>query len=66
MCGIVSVFGSVAIAHEKMFKDMLVFDQVRGHHSTGVAAVAKNNPNPDVAKVVGVPKSCLIRLISAS
>lgn len=53
MCGIVSVFGSVAIPHEKMFKDMLVFDQVRGHHSTGVAAVAKNNPNPDVAKVVG-------------
>lgn len=34
---------------------MLVFDQVRGEHSTGVAFVPKNDATPTVVKAVGTP-----------
>lgn len=53
MCGIVTAFGAISLNHEKMFRDMLVFDQVRGHHSTGVAFVAKGSDTCNVAKAVG-------------
>lgn len=53
MCGIVCAFGAITVAHEKMFKDMLVFDQVRGHHSTGAAFVSKVDDTVRVAKAVG-------------
>lgn len=53
MCGIVGAFGAVGGDHEKVFRDMLVFDQVRGEHSTGVAVVSRANPSPKIAKAVG-------------
>lgn len=55
MCGIVAAFGAVGADHEKVFKEMLIFDQVRGHHSTGVAVVSRNDPSPKVVKAVGTP-----------
>lgn len=57
MCGIVAVFGNISVAHEKVFKNMLVFDQVRGEHSTGICAVTKNDNEPEVVKVVGTPEN---------
>ena len=39
MCGIVGVMGDIAWKDEKIFKELLIVDTVRGPHSTGVAAV---------------------------
>jgi hypothetical protein len=39
MCGIVGIGGSISTPEEKMLKDMLVFDTVRGPHSTGTAFI---------------------------
>jgi len=40
MCGLVGVAGNIIPADEKVFKDMLVMDSLRGHHSVGVARVS--------------------------
>lgn len=41
MCGIVGLYGEkITFAHEKMFKDLLRMDTIRGAHSTGVYVVA--------------------------
>lgn len=55
MCGIVAVFGAIGVDHERAFKNMLVFDQVRGEHSTGAAFVHRTNVSPIVAKTTGGP-----------
>lgn len=55
MCGIVAVFGNVTVNAEKAFKDMLIFDQVRGDHSTGMASVPKSTAGPIIAKAIGAP-----------
>lgn len=34
---------------------MLIFDQVRGHHSTGIAVIPRNDDTPTVVKAVGAP-----------
>lgn len=39
MCGLVGVAGAIETKHEKVFKDLLAFDVVRGPHSTGIAAI---------------------------
>lgn len=39
MCGLVGIAGNIIGSHKKMFRDMLVFDQVRGFDSTGFALV---------------------------
>lgn len=39
MCGLVGVLGNITPKIEKVFKDMLVFDSVRGPDSTGVLFV---------------------------
>lgn len=39
MCGIVGVAGNTYASHMKAFRDMLIFDQVRGLDSTGVVAI---------------------------
>lgn len=57
MCGIVAVFGQVNTNVEKAFKNMLVFDQVRGEHSTGTAFVPKGTNTPTVVKAVGTPEN---------
>ena len=53
MCGIVGAAGLLLPVHDKVFRDLLVFDSIRGEDSTGVLAVAGNAPI--VSKVVGDP-----------
>jgi predicted glutamine amidotransferase len=40
MCGIVGVAGKIGANEDKVFKNLLYMDELRGPHSTGVAAVA--------------------------
>lgn len=42
MCGIVGMFGFNSVKRDKVFKDMLQMDVVRGPHSTGVAFISSN------------------------
>lgn len=55
MCGLVGVAGDIRQAEKKMFRDMLIFDQVRGFDSTGIASVALGTrpEGPSVYKEVG-------------
>lgn len=59
MCGLVGMAGNIMSNEKKMFRDMLIFDQVRGFDSTGVAVIKgitdKNNKRFDVDKEVGTP-----------
>lgn len=41
--------------HDKVLKQLLILDALRGEDSTGVAAVTKGNPVVNVAKQVGNP-----------
>lgn len=43
MCGLVGVAGNLFMQERKAFKQLLVLDEMRGHHSTGIAAVNKKN-----------------------
>lgn len=55
MCGIVGMAGNLNTKHNKMFRDMLVFDTVRGSDSTGVAFRGVGlNGEVQVVKTVGV------------
>ena len=55
MCGIVGVAGNTFQRDMKIFRDMLIFDQVRGFDSTGVCAVAHNKNTPVVEKDLDGP-----------
>lgn len=57
MCGHVGVFGAVSVKHEKMFKELLWIDALRGKDSTGVASVTRHNlEQVHIAKQVGGPE----------
>lgn len=53
MCGLVGMVGKITAIHEKVFKDMLCFDVVRGPHSTGVVGVSDTGN-------MGYTKACLL------
>lgn len=58
MCGIVGLAGNTNTKHNKMFRDMLIFDIVRGVDSTGVLSVPliyEGSKGPKVEKKVGLP-----------
>lgn len=56
MCGIVGMAGNLFAPHNKMFRDMLIFDTVRGQDSTGVLRVPLGlNADVDIYKDVGLP-----------
>lgn len=56
MCGIVGVAGAITNREKKAFQDMLIFSQVRGEHSTGVASVAAGNTGQTfMCKTLGRP-----------
>lgn len=61
MCGLVGMAGNIMSNEKKMFKDMLIFDQVRGMDSTGIALIKgtanKNGKRFDVDKEVGPPSN---------
>lgn len=54
MCGIIGCAGLLLPVHEKAFRDLLVFDSIRGEDSTGVLSVAGNG-EAITSKVVGDP-----------
>lgn len=41
MCGLVGLAGEITFKEEKVFKDLLLLDAIRGKHSTGVASLHK-------------------------
>lgn len=55
MCGHVGVAGLITHREERIFKQGLIVDSLRGEHSTGVLAVYKGNNAPAIAKQVGNP-----------
>ena len=54
MCGLVGVAGWIGVKEEKVFKNMLILDSLRGDDSTGIASVLSNN-EVEVAKELGDP-----------
>ena len=57
MCGLVGVAGDIHLqTHGKMFRDMLIFDTVRGMDSTGIATVGLGTGGkPAIQKDLGGP-----------
>lgn len=54
MCGIVGVAGNITPKMDKVFKNLLIMDSVRGIDSTGIASVSKGG-DVIVSKQVGNP-----------
>ena len=58
MCGLVGAIGRLGPTEKKMFRDMLVLDQVRGFDSTGVVLVPYvANDSPVILKDVGAAQN---------
>ena len=58
MCGHVGCLGNINEAEKKMFRDMLIFDQVRGFDSTGVVIVPyATNLEPKIVKDLGAAQN---------
>lgn len=55
MCGIVGMAGKIQHSEREAFEDMLIFSQVRGPHSTGVASVARHDGDTRLVKALGRP-----------
>lgn len=76
MCGIVGMMGSIFTPEEKMFKELLIIDQLRGAHSTGIASVQRptsiwrkgkevsTEPSIKIAKELGSPNEGLLNSAS--
>ena len=60
MCGIVAVFGKVGVIEEKIFCDLLQVDVLRGHDSTGIAAIRLDG-SAKVMKDTVLPTDFLMR-----
>lgn len=59
MCGIVSVFGNISVQLENVFKQMLIVDQLRGAHSTGMFSAGRHVDNVKIAKALGTPEALM-------
>lgn len=64
MCGLVGMMGDINAREKKMFRDMLVFDAVRGFDSTGIVTIqsehianTKNTPPIYMTKDLGAPQN---------
>ena len=56
MCGLISVIGKISTKEEKIFKQGLIVDVLRGEHSTGIAATKRGKDGETlIAKQVGNP-----------
>lgn len=55
MCGLVGIAGDLNASHEKIMKDLLILDSLRGIDSTGVCYVSKHNDDVKIAKQIGNP-----------
>lgn len=57
MCGLVGVAGEIGLTEEKVFKQLLYVDGLRGMHSTGVMAVDKLTGDTNVWKSKDSPEN---------
>lgn len=55
MCGLVGCAGNLNGKHDKVLKQLLVLDALRGEDSTGIAAIQKHTNDVRVAKQLGNP-----------
>lgn len=56
MCGLISIIGKISIKEERIFKQGLIVDSLRGDHSTGIAATKRGKDGETrIAKQVGNP-----------
>lgn len=56
MCGIVGMAGQIQNREKDAFQDLLIYSQVRGPHSTGVASVSRSaDMDTKMAKAIGRP-----------
>jgi predicted glutamine amidotransferase len=55
VCGHVGVAGDLQFKHDKVLKQLLILDSMRGEDSTGIAAVQKIEGTVRVAKQLGDP-----------
>lgn len=55
MCGLVGCAGNLTGKHDKVIKQLLVLDSLRGEDSTGIAAIQKFTGDVRVAKQLGNP-----------
>ena len=55
MCGIVGIAGEITTDLKKVFMQMLIVDQLRGDHSTGVLSVKNTDNQTKITKVLGGP-----------
>lgn len=55
MCGLVGVAGNTNLKVNKVFRNLLLFDQLRGFDSTGVGVVGVKDDKMVVEKEVGIP-----------
>lgn len=53
MCGLVGVAGTISAKDEKVFKNLLVLDQLRGEHSTGILSVTSTYSTEVLKKMGG-------------
>lgn len=60
MCGLVGVAGNITQKQEKVFRELLQIDTIRGPHSTGVAAIDFKGV-PSVVKEAVLPPSLFKR-----
>lgn len=54
ICGLVGIAGVIGLQEKKAFRHLLVFDTIRGEHSTGVLFVTSSG-NSEIMKKVGSP-----------
>lgn len=55
MCGLVGIAGNITLPWKNLFNQLLLFDSVRGMHSTGVGLVSRNESEVSLVKRVGQP-----------
>lgn len=53
MCGHIGVAGKLSFKEERIFKQGLIVDSLRGEHSTGVAVVDRLGGEPTIVKQLG-------------
>ncbi len=59
MCGLVGVYGNINETHNKIFRELLYLDVVRGPHSTGVCRVSEGG-SAYTYKTMGKPDDMLL------
>lgn len=55
MCGLVGIVGSINATENKVFRDLLRLDVIRGPHSTGIAAQKRYNHETAIVKKAMLP-----------